>query len=159
MRAGFSSRSAAIKIACETNANFTTTGKLLKWLKSDEIIKLSTNQAWPTPETHKLWIEFLENFIITEQKEWEKKSYFVSVLWDDRGSPARGTPLKIVPDGNAQAFVQTADGKYSGFLELPINANRKGLLLAQIMPYAEYIVMLTYIGPKDFSKIEKVAIG
>ena len=148
MRSGFNSRLSAIKAVMDTGADFTTVHELRQWLDSELVTELVQDEIWPTPETHKLWVAFAQSLNPTEQQVWTQSSWSAEVDWLDGVGPSIGTPLRIIHDEDGNSLVLTADCEQIGSLSMPVNPDRKGLLL--VTEGAELdAVTLEYLGPED----------
>jgi len=148
MRSGFSSRSAAIKAVSDTSGAFTAMQELRRWLMSETVLRLGKDDAWPTPETHKLWIAFTQSFGPSKRRAWSSSRKTADVDWADGLGPSPGSPLRIAHDEEGNPIILTPDCEPIGTLKLALNPSRRGLLLATsgVDPRK---VTLDYLGPKD----------
>ena len=62
--------------------------------------------------------------------------------------PSSGTPFRISHDEDGSSIVLTADYEQIGSLSIPVNPDRKGLLLATAGTGLDTLD-LEYLGPKD----------
>ena len=82
VQAGFSSRLAAIKAVSDTNAEFTNTHELNEWLNSPDVLILSADQSWPTAESRRLWLTFVNQVLPDTRASWSEQSGEFAVSWD-----------------------------------------------------------------------------
>ena len=75
IRAGFSSRLAAIKTVTDTGAIFSTSFELQQWLESEAVSEWSAIAGWPTPETRQMWLSFIQSFTPREGGAWADRRY------------------------------------------------------------------------------------
>ena len=148
MRSGFNSRLSAIKAVEDTGAKFTTVQELRRWLESKTVSELGHDEAWPTPETRKLWEDFIQSFKPSERQVWSRTRWIAEVDWYDGVGPSSGTPFRISHDEDGSSIVLTADYEQIGSLSIPVNPDRKGLLLATAGTGLDTLD-LEYLGPKD----------
>ena len=148
MQSGFGSRAVAIKIARENGLDFHDSVSLRSWLKSEEVDILSDDSSWPTPQTHDLWISFVDSFLSPVQYKWKKRSHSLPVKWD-KNRPAPGSALKIVTRPNGKSTVLSAQNDRLGKLKRKLNSDREGLVTAMAKDDDHGGVQITYYGPKD----------
>lgn len=146
MRAGFSSRIAAISAATQTKATFASMSEMRKWLREDEIAAGTIDPDWPTTESHGLWLQFIESLSPARRSRWRKRESTLEVLWDD-GSANAGTPVRLHNDRGG-TLVLDADFTRLGRLKSPINQGRLGLVQARVADDEDYLDV-TYLGPND----------
>ncbi len=148
MQSGFGSRAVAIKIARDNGLDFHNSVSLRSWLKSEEAVTLSGDLSWPTPQTHDLWISFVDSFLSPAQYKWKKRSHSLPVKWD-KNRPAPGSALKIVTRPNGKSTVLSAQNDRLGKLKRKLNSDREGLVIAAAKDDDHGGVQITYYGPKD----------
>lgn len=146
IRAGFTSRLAAIKAATDTRAAFDTVGELRPWLNSDAVTAWSDMPDWPTSATKVMWTRMAQTTIRNDNRTWRERRYSAAVSWS-RVPPSPGTPVQIY-QWRDQALVLAADGLPLGTLRTAVNRQRRGLLRASVSSEAEN-VDLVYLGPDD----------
>jgi len=96
IQAGFSSRTASLKIIADTNATFENAIELAAWLRSEEIMALTNNAVWPTRETRNLWLEFRQSYSPANNKIWRKQTLDCPVIWNEGiPNPAQNQPFRI----------------------------------------------------------------
>lgn len=148
IRTGFASRSATIEIIRDMNPDFDSTQSLLRWLRGPEIRKVSQDEAFPTPETHRLWLEYMQSFVRTSSAKWSAEREVCDVAWTDK-VPADGTPLRLVENEEGDCTMVTdAEFRPLGTIDRILNPERCGLLRATAIEGEK--VVLRYLGPDDF---------
>lgn len=148
MQSGFGSRAVAIKIARENGLDFHDSVSLRSWLKSEEVDILSGDSSWPTPQTHDLWISFVDSLLSPAQYKWKKRSHSLPVK-RDKNRPAPGSALKIVTRPNGKSTVLSAQNDRLGKLKRKLNSDREGLVIAMAKDDDHGGVQITCYGPKD----------
>ena len=149
MQAGFTSRLAAIRAVTDTDAQFTNAFELNAWLSSDEILELSEETEWPTPDSHLLWTEFREGYTPPEKRIWSIKtgrfpvSWFADVVPPDAGA---SVSLHLANDGNV--VVLSEQCYPMGRVDVALAVKPSGLFNAKVLPDAGRIGY-TYYGPDD----------
>ncbi|MEB0217358.1 MULTISPECIES: hypothetical protein [unclassified Undibacterium] len=146
MQAGFASRLAAIKAVKDGDGQFTSARALVRWLRSEAVIALAAGASWPTPETHSLWMEFVRSFDAQAAQPWIRSIESAQVSWLEGKAPKSGTPLRIDSTSQSRDFVMSADYKRLGILNMPLNPDRAGLLVATASGVPKAIE-LDYVGP------------
>lgn len=146
MRAGFSSRIAAIQAVTETKANFTGMGELRQWLRSDEVKEGTLDPSWPTSHAHGLWLQFIESLAPARRRKWRKQEESLEVVWDGLWADA-GTPVRL-RDADGETLVLNADFTRLGILKSPINPMRCGLVQATVADNEDFVDVI-YLGPND----------
>lgn len=146
MRTGFSSRSAAIKIVHDMKPEFDTTQGLRTWLRGAEVRKATRDESFPTPETHRLWLEYLQGFVRTSKARWTAESEICGVFWPGR-EPPEDMPLRVIKDADGSTIVTDAEFRPLGTINRPLNPDRCGLLTATAV--GDGNVAIEYLGPDD----------
>ncbi|MBV8660449.1 MAG: DEAD/DEAH box helicase [Burkholderiales bacterium] len=146
MQAGFNSRLAAIQAVIDTNATFTSSQGLKAWLKSDQVVVLSSRPDWPTAGTKVIWSEFVKSFVPTDDRTWSDRRYWAHVSWYNVPPPPN-TPVQLHHQ-NDQPIVLSSDGLTLGTLQAKLNPDRSGLVRATVMKDVGKI-LLSYLGPDD----------
>jgi hypothetical protein len=147
MRTGFASRSAAIKIISDMNPEFDSTQSLRRWLRGPEVRKATQDAAFPTPETHRLWLEYLQGFVRLNSAKWSAECEICDVTWTDE-APDDGTPLRLIEDEDGYCTIVTdAEFHPLGTIDRTLNPKRCGLLRATVFDGEK--VILRYLGPDD----------
>jgi hypothetical protein len=150
MRAGFTSRLAAIKAINDAEATFDNAASLRMWLRSDKVVELSRSKAWPTEASHDIWTAFLTSYEPQERTEWKSCTYTDHARWiSPVRVPAAGADVRIVTARDEGTFqILTPDHDLLGTLASPLFIGRKGLLSATVNADRARIDM-SYIGPAD----------
>jgi hypothetical protein len=146
IRAGFSSRIAALMAVTQTGGAFTNMSELRLWLRSDEVAMRAREPDWPTAPAHRLWEEFIESLGQAPGSEWRKRETQSRILWDG-SSAGPGTPVRLHVTTDA-TLVLDSDYTPRGRLVAPINLKRRGLLKAVVAGDEDYLD-ITYLGPND----------
>ena len=131
MQAGFGSRLAAIQAVADGGGEFTKGSELLLWLRSPEVEVLGQDHAWPSPETHLLWKQFVSAFDVPAGRVWTRHEGSVGVTWLAGKAPAPGSAVRIGTLPGFESHVFGADYEHIGDLAIPSGPGRKGLLLAK----------------------------
>jgi hypothetical protein len=148
MRAGFSSRVAAISAVTQTGAAFTDMSELRNWLREDTVAARAIDPDWPSTESHGLWLQFTQSLAPVRRRQWHKSVATLAVRWDASGA-TRGTPVRLYNDDRGTR-VLSADFTPLGRLETPINAKRLGLVKAMVAVDEHYLDVV-YLGPNDLT--------
>lgn len=146
MHAGFSSRLAAINAVIETGADFTAMRQLRRWLRSNNVADRLDDPEWPTAQSHRLWLQFVESIAPARRRTWRKRKHNLEVRWDDV-HPNSGTPVRLL-DEDGGTMVLNADFTRLGRLASPVNAQHLGLALANVAEDEDYLDV-EYLGPND----------
>lgn len=147
IKAGFNSRSGAIKASVDGAATFTTMAGLRAWLRSAPMLTLSVTPNWPSTETENLWRMFIENLTTMRQREWSKTEASLNATWVDDQVPPPGFPVRITSiDGESAIFSPAFDR--IGTLEDEIILNPVGLMRATVSENAGR-VNVSYLGPEQ----------
>jgi superfamily II DNA/RNA helicase len=146
MRAGFSSRSAAISAVMQTGATFTNMSELRHWLSEDGVAAGAIDPEWPTTESHGLWLQFTASLAPARRHVWRKRGATLAVRWDGVSADP-GTPVRLHSDHRG-TLVLGADFTPLGLLKSPINADRRGLVTATVAVDEDYLDVI-YLGPND----------
>ena len=147
IQAGFNSRLAAIKVAHDTGATFTTGDELRAWLKTDSVTRWTATPDWPTAETKPLWLEFVFGFVPIDSRTWSERNYWAPVDWLGHPAPAPATPLRVRHiDGTP--WILSAQSDRLGVMLASLNPDRLGLTRITSDVDASR-VYLSYLGPED----------
>ncbi|OEO32398.1 DEAD/DEAH box helicase [Devosia insulae DS-56] len=144
MRTGFSSRSAAIKIISDMKPDFDSTQGLRAWLRGPEVRKATRDESFPTPETHGLWLEYLQGFVRTSRARWSSETEICGVSWSG-DEPDVDTPLRVIEDVDGSTIVTDAEFRTLGTIDRPLNSDRCGLVIASAVGEGE--IAVEYLGP------------
>lgn len=148
MQAGFSSRLAAILAVRDGHGTFRNSSELLSWLQSDPVQLLTKNIAWPTVETHTLWVDFVSSFGVRSEKVWRHQGGQAKVTWTSGKVPEAGTPLRLGVLPGTEDEVFSASYESLGKLQGDLNISRSGLFLATASAEEDEITF-EYLGPDD----------
>lgn len=147
IQAGFASRLAAIRAVSETHATFDSLDALTAWLESGEIKALSTKLDWPTPDTHALWVDFIDPGIINGTKTWKSTLYTSPVVWSGAPMPP-GAALRLGGGPGRERTVFSADFKEVGTIGWSPSTAAVGLVVATATGDSAKFAF-EYIGPDD----------
>lgn len=147
IQAGFGSRRGAITAVSDVETEFNSVEGLKGWLTSLDVVARTQDPLWPTPESHELWLEFVnptKNIVI---RPWTEKSYQVNVDWIG-APPPPGTALSFgMQAGNPRA-VFTASHVEVGQLRWTPNSSALGLIIATSTGSPDKL-KFEYVGPDD----------
>ena len=146
MKAGFNSRIAAIKAVSDGDAAFTTIGELRRWISSDAVKQMGENPNWPTPETHDIWLTFVDSLRTGQHTAWQKSEAKIQMDWHDEPTRTAGLPVRLVNSGQ-HSKVYSADYQLIGTTDTVLAADFRGILRATISDDANEI-QLSYLGPE-----------
>ena len=147
IKAGFASRLGAISAVEITDADFDTPRGMRVWLASQAVRALRTDPAWPTTESHDLWVEFTSPHGAGYTAPWSTTSYTGPVEWHEIPPPP-GTPLRLGGGPGKEDAIYTADFQEVGRVVYPFNRNAVGLTVATAIGASDQIGF-EYIGPGD----------
>lgn len=147
IQAGFASRIAAIIAVESTGADFKTIAGMMSWIASDEIQTLALNLDWPTPESHELWMMFVNPNATQVYKSWAVTDYEIPVKWYGAPMPS-GTPLRVGGGSGKEHHIYTSDFQEVGEILHRLNSSAIGLTIATATDDVDKI-HLEYIGPVD----------
>lgn len=146
MQAGFGSRLAAIQAVANGGGEFTKGAELLLWLRSPAVKGLGQDPSWPSPETHRLWKQFVSAFDVPAGRVWTRHEGSVGVTWLVGKAPAPGSAVRIGTLPGFESHVFGADYEHIGDLAIPSGPGRKGLLLAKV-GNLQGALDVSYVGP------------
>lgn len=148
IQAGFSSRLGAINAVVSTSADFKSIGEMMTWLTSEKIQALSRNPDWPTPESHRLWTDFISSRSKDlNPKVWISTLYSSPVIWHDVPMPP-GMPLRLGGGLGKEKNVYSADYREVGVIGWTPNPAAKGIIIATANGTKDHFDV-EYIGPGD----------
>jgi hypothetical protein len=148
MQAGFSSRLAAILAVRDGHGKFRNASELLSWIQSAPVQLLTKNIAWPTVETHALWVDFVSSFGAQSEKVWRHQGGQAKVTWANGKVPEAGTPLRLGVLPGTEDEVYSASYELLGKLQTDLNKSPDGLFLASASAAYDEIAF-EYLGPDD----------
>ena len=147
IQAGFTSRLAAIKAVSDTKADFTNTYELRKWLQSADVLFLSKVESWPTPESHRLWLVFREQYVPAEESVWSVQTGQFPVIWHRRQAPPDGAILRIRFTDNGEGVVLSPAFEELGSLNIKLGRPPAGIFDAR--SNGQNSITYIYRGPAD----------
>ncbi|MFB4204855.1 hypothetical protein KBTX_03202 [wastewater metagenome] len=148
MQAGFTSRLAAIKAVTDTNAAFSNSRDMTRWLESNEVRRLTSTGGWPTPGTVELWRDFIERQKPPESIVWSRQQISRDVVWDAGiVPPGHEQPLRVQRLETGEYGLYSADYDRLGRLASPLPDDATGMLLGRMEADTQNVVNLTYLGP------------
>lgn len=150
IQAGFTSGLAAIKAVQETNAQFSSAFELRQWLESAEIVALTNQAGWPTPDTADMWRTFRAGFSPTTSKVWSEHQFIARVAWESKTDPPiQGQPVRLYSHPETgDPIVMSGNAERLGLLQAPLNPHRLGLARASVHDDRRS-VLISYLGPED----------
>ena len=147
IKAGFGSRNAAVKAVADGVGNFEDLGGLVRWVKSDPVVELGRNPAWPTTETHELWKSFVGGLGPGRAESWRKTEARIGVEWNEEGVDRAGLPVRLSPDdGNCKVCTASFDTLGEADFSLPVSL--QGVLRATVTDDGAALEV-SYIGPEE----------
>ena len=147
MKAGFGSRTGAIKAVAAGNADFESMRGLVIWTRSDLVVELGRDPAWPTPETHDLWETFVAGLGPARARAWKKSETSVPVDWSDSDSGRAGIPVRMLASGK-RCEVLSSDFKPLGEVAMSLTEDLRGVLHASASDDGS-MIELKYLGPDE----------
>ena len=148
MRSGFNHRTAAIKAVSDGGGEFETMDELRRWIQSDGLKGLRESLAWPTVQTHEMWLEFSSSLRPSRRQVWSVQKGSQTVEWDHASPPPEGTPVHLRLDADGVATVFSADYTRLGEADGAFERAWQGLVRATVDKDGE--LKIEYVGPKDF---------
>jgi superfamily II DNA/RNA helicase len=145
IQAGFASRLGAIEAAKSTGADFDSLQGLRTWLRSGAVQEKSEEASWPTPESHKLWVDFRRPTGTVFAQAWKELTYQARVKWVGVPMPP-GAPLRIDIGSGSALGVYTSDYQLVGHLPAPAKLDIQGLVLATASGASDSF-QVHYLGP------------
>ena len=98
VRSGLNSRVGAAAAVDSTGATFDDRVGMRRWLGSDEVGELHSDESWPTPLSRHAWVQFYEGETKGDRRKWKRETQRVRVEWDDD-----------LPDVGAHVVLQPMD--------------------------------------------------
>lgn len=120
------------------------------WLRSEELVKLSKDEAWPTKSSHQLWLDYVAGNERLSTKAWTETAYESPVKWSGVPMPP-GAPLRIGAGPGREGVVLRPDFEEVGTIPWVPNSGRKGVLVATATGAADSLAF-EYLGPDDLVK-------
>lgn len=147
IKAGFASRLGAIHAVGAAAADFDSPAGMRTWLASAKVQALRANPAWPTMESHELWVEFTATHGAGYTAPWSATAYTGPVTWHGVPMPP-GTPLRLGGGPGKEDAIYTADFKEVGKIGYAFNRHAVGLTVATATGAVDKI-HFEYVGPND----------
>ena len=147
IQAGFTSRLAAIKAVSDTDADFTNAFELREWLQSADVLFLSEVESWPTPESHRLWLAYRDQYVPAEESVWSVQTGQFPVTWHGREAPPEGEILRIRFAADGEGVVLSPAFEELGSLNIKLGHPPAGLFDARANGRTS--ITYTYRGPMD----------
>ena len=107
---------------------------------------LSKLPNWPTPETHDLWLEFVNEFRYQKDRSWQNSRTMVRMRWYDEGAK-RGEFAVRLRDRGGYSEVLSGDYEPLGRSTTVVSGSLIGLMKATVTADPETIE-LDYLGPE-----------
>lgn len=153
IQSGFSFRGAAMVAVSDLDTNFDNQADLRTWLDSDSIRQKSAISNWPTPETHRMWNEYVAHFRAKGDSAWQRKKWIGNVHWEV-SAPASGVRAQVF-HYNDEPLILSDRGERLGKLLHPVNPDREGIIDARVSESPGKIDIL-YFGPNDLWDRKKI---
>ena len=152
MQAGFTSRLGAIKAVADTKADFANTQQLKEWLRSPDIVILSADRSWPTSESHRLWLAFLNRHAPDPGSTWSLQRGDLPVIWREAGTRQVGEVVRLRFTDDGECIVFSPTFQELGMLKTRLARRPEGLFDVRVGTAAS--LKYVYKGPKDISVAE-----
>jgi hypothetical protein len=107
IRAGLSSRRAAIAAINDVRPVFVTPAEMRAWLESDEIKAHTDSGDWPTPDTAALWARFRLEALSSGIQKWSIERH--KRLLDIEAPPPAGLYRIVTDEGDGRTWLATPD--------------------------------------------------
>lgn len=149
IRAGFSSRLAAIKAVQDGNGNFTTISQLRAWIGSQSMRFLASDPSWPMPQANALWKAFVGGLQTSKRATWRAQTDEAPVDWNADQPPPAGAPVRVLCDARGVFQVFSPAHELLGTITSVLRPTRIGLLKAEVTQGGR--LSLTYLGPEELA--------
>jgi hypothetical protein len=144
LRAGLSSRDAALEAVRTTGAAFEDRAGLMTWLESDEVEALHADDVWPTPQSRHAWLHFYDGEAKGNRRKWSGETEWLRVKWD--GEPPNVGDHVVVEPFDGGGRVLTPSFEPLGYLVRDLKRPRKDVVRATVGDKPETIEV-EYFGP------------
>ena len=151
MQAGFRLRLAAIKAVTDIDASFASALELREWLNSDEVLAVSQDESWPTVDSHRLWLTFVQQYVPEYDAEWFVQSGAFKVRWNETRTPAEGEMVRLQFADNGECTVLSTGCQEIGKLDVKLTRRPIGVFSAWV--YGDKAVTYRYSGPRDIALV------
>lgn len=152
MQSGFTSRLGAIRAVTDTNADFADPHQLKEWLRSPDVVILSEDQSWPTPESHRLWLAFIDRHAPDSSSTWSLQRGDFLANWRGPDPPAVGEVVRLRFTDDGEGAVLSPSFRELGMLGTRLKRRPAGLFDARVDGTAS--ISYVYRGPTDISVAE-----
>ena len=149
MQAGFTSRLGAIRAVTETRADFASGQQLKEWLRSPEVLILSEDEKWPTPESHRRWLAFLNRNAPDPGSTWSLQRGDFPVTWREPETPPLGEVVRLRFTNDGGCTVLSPTFRELGMLKTRLGRRPAGLFDARVGRTGS--LNYVYRGPRDIS--------
>ena len=147
LRAGLGSRNAAIAAAESTGADFEDESGMKTWLRSATVRARTADLAWPTPESHLAWRQFVERGNADGSGKWEETSEVVALDWlGDALPPGRAVVLDRARASEKKTTVLTTDYREVGVVRGELRRSLESVTGAKVGACGQTITV-DYFGP------------
>jgi len=148
LRAGLSSREAAMAAVATTGASFDDRAGMLKWLRSEDVKHLTDRKNWPTTQSRHAWLQFVESRKKSDLRKWRREIQTVPVQWS-KHEPDVNSHVVVEPDiGSGFGLVLTPDMLPLGALKSALGRPRRTIVSARV-GLKPGTVTVEYFGPRD----------
>lgn len=146
IRAGLSSREAAMAAVSKTGATFDDRSGMIEWLHSEKVAQLIDQSDWPTSESRHAWLQFVEGEKKGDGRKWTRQSQTVRVEWSG-GAPYIGSHVVLEPEvGSEGGLVLTPDLMKLGDFKSSLRRPARYIVSARV-GYKAKTVDVEYFGP------------
>lgn len=142
LRAGLNSREAAITSVALTGATFIDHAGMLEWLSSEPVKLHSSENNWPTAQSHHAWLQFFNNKMNGDQRRLTNQTNVVQADWFIDVPPV-STPVIVEPDAK---LILTTDFMRIGLLRTELNIPSRNIVNAWVGDSVNSVVV-EYFGP------------
>lgn len=137
LRAGLSSREAAIVSVAETAATFTDRHGMVQWLASEQVNSLTEVENWPTANSRPAWLRFVRAQRQGGPAQMTRYSQALAVSWSG-DTPSVGTRVTVDP---ASGLVLTLELDPLGILTAPLAISARDIITATVADKPDTIVV------------------
>lgn len=145
LRAGLNSRETAIQAVQTTGAVFDNHTGMLKWLASNEVQTLNSDDAWPTLQGRHAWLRFVADESRGARRSWSRETQSLRVKWLG-SAPVVGEHVIIEPSEGG-GLVLTPSYTPLGTLMEPTKRSRVDVVRAVVGDQPDTLVV-EYYGPR-----------
>ena len=145
MKAGFSSRSGAIRAVVEADGQFQTLTEMRAWLRSPHVVMRTSTVVWPTPESGPIWANFVESFKTIARKTWTHHTATFHVTWHEGYDLVPGQAVRLLC-ADDRVDVLLPDYTLAGFIHGVMKPSTSAIFRASVTADNRKIDV-TYVGP------------